>query len=463
MLQKNKIYYLLRLSIDLILLSISIYITSYFFNDYTETVFNYTNVKYLNILSLLIWYLSSKIFNLYSEITFVSYSFEIVSLIKTTILHLLILVFIFFVFNNQTYAREVVILYTCLLFVLLVVSKYIYRVINARVRRIKHITKNILIIGSQISIYNLKASALSNNSLQFSLVGYVSNSINSSLPLKYLGKLNQLSEIIEHQNIDQAIVLKNDFENDFENIVDVCQVHQIEISIYNSKQLGYGTNTRSVTNFAGIPFLNLINYPLDDYENQLFKRIFDIIFSCFIILILLSWLIPILVIIIKLTSKGPAFFIQDRWGINNKKIQCFKLRTMYVDSNKNMYSPTIKNDERVTLVGKILRKYSIDELPQFINVLLGSMSIVGPRPHPIPMNLESVDKVENYLLRHLVKPGITGWAQVNGSRGEIKDQKDMQIRVNFDIWYIENWTLWLDIQIIFQTIINIIKGDEKAF
>ena len=140
---------------------------------------------------------------------------------------------------------------------------------------------------------------------------------------------------------------------------------------------------------------------------------------------------------------------------------------MYIGSNEidqdGSYLPAIKNDQRITLIGHFLRKTSIDEFPQFVNVLIGSMSVVGPRPHPIPLNLESKDQVNNYLLRHMIKPGITGWAQVNGSRGEVKEVYEMQKRVNFDIWYIENWTFWLDIQIIFQTVINLIKGDEKAF
>jgi putative colanic acid biosynthesis UDP-glucose lipid carrier transferase len=129
----------------------------------------------------------------------------------------------------------------------------------------------------------------------------------------------------------------------------------------------------------------------------------------------------------------------------------------------NEFSPARKNDPRVTSLGRILRKTSVDELPQFINVLLGDMSVVGPRPHPIPLSLESKDVVQHYMLRHLVKPGITGWAQVNGSRGEVQSQFEMRTRVVFDLWYIENWSFWLDCQIIFQTIVNLIKGDEKAY
>ena len=133
------------------------------------------------------------------------------------------------------------------------------------------------------------------------------------------------------------------------------------------------------------------------------------------------------------------------------------------EEDENNFEQAKRNDKRVTSVGKFLRKTSLDELPQFINVLSGSMSVVGPRPHPIPLSLESKDIIPNYMLRHLVKPGITGWAQVNGSRGETSLPEDMHKRVNYDLWYIENWSFWLDCQIIFQTIVNMIKGDENAY
>ena len=127
------------------------------------------------------------------------------------------------------------------------------------------------------------------------------------------------------------------------------------------------------------------------------------------------------------------------------------------------YQQASKNDSRITSIGKILRKTNLDELPQFINVLKGEMSIVGPRPHPTPLNIKSKDSIDNYLMRHLIKPGITGWAQVNGYRGETKENLLMQKRVDYDIWYIENWSFWLDCQIILQTVINMIKGDKNAY
>jgi putative colanic acid biosynthesis UDP-glucose lipid carrier transferase len=178
-------------------------------------------------------------------------------------------------------------------------------------------------------------------------------------------------------------------------------------------------------------------------------------------------MIPIISLIIKMTSKGPVFFKQERWGLNNKPIICYKFRSMVVSSvdvdEAGNYQQARKNDPRVTRIGAFLRKTNLDELPQFFNVFLGSMSVVGPRPHPVPLNIQSKDSVENYMMRHWVKPGITGWAQVNGYRGETKKPYLMQKRVEFDVWYIENWTFWLDLQIILQTLVNMVKTEENAY
>jgi putative colanic acid biosynthesis UDP-glucose lipid carrier transferase len=226
-----------------------------------------------------------------------------------------------------------------------------------------------------------------------------------------------------------------------------------------------GSGSFRTTSYAGFPVVGLRYFPLDDTENRLFKRSFDIFFSVLFIVLVFSWLAPIIAILIKLNSKGPVFFKQDRWGLNNERIICYKFRTMRHQSSADdgEFKQAGRDDERVTTLGRILRKTSLDELPQFLNVLKGDMSVVGPRPHPIPLSMESKDIVQNYMLRHLVKPGITGWAQVNGSRGEVQTPADMRRRVAFDLWYIENWSFWLDCQIIFQTIVNLIKGDAKAY
>ena len=211
-----------------------------------------------------------------------------------------------------------------------------------------------------------------------------------------------------------------------------------------------------------IPILSLRDIPLDDSINAFIKRTFDIVFSLIIILGILSWLTPILALLITLESKGPVFFRQTRNGIDNREFYCYKFRSMAPNKNADHIQAT-KNDMRITKIGKFIRKTSIDELPQFYNVLFGTMSVVGPRPHMVKHTNEYATSVDKYMVRHFVKPGITGLAQVRGYRGEIEQDIDIQNRIKFDIFYIENWSLFLDLKIIVQTVLNAFKGEAKAY
>ena len=465
---KKKYYYLLRLSLDLLGITISYFVAlllTIFLLKYNHA---FISIQPVYFASLLIWYISSKVFYLYNDITLVSFSQEVVSLIKVAIFHILLLVFLLFIFKLQDIFRGFIIIYGFLLFSIIVIEKYIYRVVYAKTRKNNENIKATLVVGNKNIANFLNGSNLSNNNLNLNIVGILNDDDDGKNGYKLLGSIHSIHQILQELTIDQVLVcLPIDEEDKIDYVVSACEQAGILVSILTSPTNQFGIGTRRVTNYANIPILFFKNYPLDDFENQLFKRIFDIIFSIFVIIFIFSWLFPIVCILIKLTSKGPVFFNQYRWGINNQKIKCYKFRTMYIGSNEvatdGTYMPAKKDDQRITTIGKFLRITSIDEMPQFFNVLIGSMSVVGPRPHPIPLNIESQEQIHNYLLRHLVKPGISGWAQVNGNRGEVKIMSEMQDRVNFDIWYIENWTLWLDIQIIFQTIINLIKGDEKAF
>lgn len=159
---------------------------------------------------------------------------------------------------------------------------------------------------------------------------------------------------------------------------------------------------------------------------------------------------------------GPVFFRQKRNGLNDKEFYCLKFRSMKVNADADRLQAT-KDDPRKTKWGNIMRKTNIDELPQFINVFLGDMSVVGPRPHMLKHTIEYSKLIDKYMVRHLVKPGITGWSQVTGYRGETRELKDMQGRIKGDIWYIENWSFWLDLYIIYKTVANVFKGEEKAY
>lgn len=211
-----------------------------------------------------------------------------------------------------------------------------------------------------------------------------------------------------------------------------------------------------------IPILTLRTIPLEDSVNTIIKRGFDILFASIVIVFILSWLTPLIAILIKLESKGPVFFKQSRNGFNYKEFDCYKFRSMTPNKDAHLYQAT-RDDERVTKVGRFLRKTSIDELPQFFNVLFGDMSVVGPRPHMVSHTTMYAKKIDKFMVRHFVKPGITGLAQISGFRGEVETDKDIIGRVKYDIFYIENWSLLLDMKIIFQTFVNAVKGDEKAY
>tara|TARA_R110002073_G_scaffold305584_1_gene474647 strand:+ start:1666 stop:2646 length:981 start_codon:yes stop_codon:yes gene_type:complete len=211
-----------------------------------------------------------------------------------------------------------------------------------------------------------------------------------------------------------------------------------------------------------IPILSLRDIPLHNPLNAALKRLFDIIFSLVVIVGILSWLAPIIALIIRLETKGPVYFRQKRNGIDNKEFYCYKFRSMAPNEHADSLM-AVKNDMRTTKVGKFIRRTSIDELPQFYNVLFGNMSVVGPRPHMVKHTNEFANKVDKYMLRHFVKPGITGLAQVRGYRGEIETDIDILNRTKFDIFYIENWSLFMDLKIIVQTVLNAISGEKKAY
>lgn len=209
-----------------------------------------------------------------------------------------------------------------------------------------------------------------------------------------------------------------------------------------------------ISKISSVPYISINKLPLDGFYNQILKRSFDILFSFLVSVFFLSWMIPIFGIIIKLSSKGPVFFIQKREGYKSSFFNCIKFRTMSVNSQSDSKWAD-DNDSRLTKVGRILRLSALDEMPQFINVLIGDMSVVGPRPHPINLNLEYQDKINKFNKRHRFKPGITGLAQAKGFSGFISELSDMRERVKMDIFYFKNWSIVMDIKIIIMTILKI--------
>lgn len=244
-------------------------------------------------------------------------------------------------------------------------------------------------------------------------------------------------------------------------LIEVAEKNCIRVKFVGEFQPG-SYAAHHVEYLDSLPVISLRSEPLQDLSSRVKKRIFDVIISSIVIVCILSWLIPILAILVKLESKGAAFFRQLRSGKNNEPFWCYKFRSMRENKEGDLLQAT-RGDKRVTKIGAFLRKTSLDEFPQFWNVFIGDMSIVGPRPHMLKHTEQYSAIINKYMVRQFLKPGITGWAQVNGYRGETKDTELMEKRVEYDIWYMENWSLMLDIKIIFMTVINIFKGEEHAF
>lgn len=267
--------------------------------------------------------------------------------------------------------------------------------------------------------------------------------------------------IIEN-NIDEIYCSIAEFTND--------QIREIsDFTDNNLKILKFIPDNKEIFTkkldyqYLGItPVLALRTIPIDTSINQFIKRTFDIVLSIVVMVGLLSWLTPIMAILIKLDSKGPVFFKQKRNGLDYKEFYCYKFRSMTPNETADLHQVS-RNDDRITRVGKFIRKTSMDELPQFINVLKGDMSVVGPRPHMVSHTHMYAERIDKFMVRHFIKPGITGLAQVSGYRGEVETDNDIINRVKFDIFYVENWSLLLDIKIIIITIVKALTGDDKAY
>lgn len=250
---------------------------------------------------------------------------------------------------------------------------------------------------------------------------------------------------------------------DITDLMEFCERNTVRFRVIPSAESFIPVVKTSELEFHGeVPVSKLRREPLDNAWGRRMKRAFDIVFSLGVIVLIFSWLFPLLSLMIKLSSRGPVFFKQTRLGKDNEEFVCWKFRSMRMNVDADVKQAT-KNDPRVTSVGRFLRKSNLDEMPQFINVLFGHMSVVGPRPHPLRLNDQYRDIIDKYMVRHFVRPGITGWAQVSGFRGETRTPELMERRVELDVWYLENWSFWLDLRIVVKTVTNMFGHDANAY
>lgn len=348
-------------------------------------------------------------------------------------------------------------------YVIITIGILIWRIIHfyyQLYRRKKgHNLKSVVIVGKGEATEELSHFFKTNPQFGYSFKGY----FDAEESEETLGSIESLEKYLEKNHVDEIYCLVPKVDDDLLNkISSLAEKNTSRIKVVpDIRSYYYSKSTIDI--YGNTPVLVLKEYPLDKDSSLIIKRIFDIVFSLFAIIFVFSWLFPIVAIIIKLESKGPVFFIQKRSGKSYQPFNCFKFRSMkYVQGGQDFVQAK-KGDSRITRMGAFIRKTSIDEMPQFFNVLLGDMSVVGPRPHPLKLDDEYRGIIDKYMSRHFAKPGITGLSQVMGYRGETKDPYAMKARVNLDNFYIEHWSFWLDIKIILLTVFNIFKHEENAY
>lgn len=322
--------------------------------------------------------------------------------------------------------------------------------------------RNVVVIGYDDTSKRIIELFNKRSDLGYRYLGFYSNENHIDKNEEFLGNLKDSFNSILSNKIDEIYctlsVLNNKKVKEFTRFAGdnniILKLIPDSNELY-SKSIG-------AQYYDDLLVLNVKKLPFEILDNRYIKRAFDIVFSLLIIIFIMSWLTPLLWVIVKLESKGPLLFKQEREGKSGEQFVCYKFRSMKMNNLSDKIHAT-KNDARVTRIGSFLRKSSIDELPQFFNVLTGDMSVVGPRPHMSSLSIVYQKEIDTYIQRFSVKPGITGLAQVSGYRGEVKKKSDIKNRIRLDIFYIENWSFLLDIKIILQTVLNVFKGEEKAY
>jgi len=461
--------YLFRITLDIIVLILSIIVSAYITLTVNLNMTFAINTRIILLILALsvIWYFSAKVIGVYDEFHSRDFVTELILVIKNIFVQSVAAMMILFLVREEYLTRYFVFMFTLVLLISLTYEKYILRRILIFLRKKGRNLRSLLIIGAGEVGRNFLNTVHHNPHFGYRVVGFLDDEKKSFLNGQYLGKIRDLDDVLNNNEIDNVIVALPNYANDkVEDVIRTCEMHTTRVKIIPD-YFKYISNRYDITMFGPFPLIAVRDDRLNELHWRMLKRSFDFMFSLLLFIFVFSWLWPVLGILIKITSPGHVFFKQERWGRNNKKFIAYKFRSMKDDitdiDENGKFRQVTKDDPRVTKIGRFLRKTNLDELPQFWNVLKGDMSIVGPRPHPTPLNLESKNKVRLYMFRHLVKPGITGWAQVNGFRGETGDISLMQQRIDFDIWYIENWTFKLDMQIILTTIWKMIKGDPQAY
>lgn len=352
---------------------------------------------------------------------------------------------------------------TVLLFAPLFISGKVVFLMLRRIHRERLMAyTRVVIIGAGPVGLELSRIMESQPGMGFRVVGFFDDEAVKSPGGEILGKIGDCMAFVKQYQIKEIYCALPDRAIDKINqLMTFADQEMIRFKLVPDVKDYFKKNV-NVQMLGHLPVISPRTEPLENLTNQLFKRIFDVFVSLAVIVFIMSWMLPLFAILIKLESKGPVFFRQLRSGKDNEPFYCLKFRSMKVNEDADQKQAS-KNDNRITRIGAFMRRTSIDELPQFFNVLFHEMSVVGPRPHMIQHTTEYSASIDHYMVRHFLLPGITGWAQVNGHRGETAMEGAMEARVNGDLWYLENWSMFLDFKIVFLTVWQVVGGHKNAY
>ncbi|TDH20696.1 undecaprenyl-phosphate glucose phosphotransferase [Segetibacter sp. 3557_3] len=446
--------------LDFIVLNAVFFIVQFFFES-QSLITNDIAYAHLGFFMSAAWICTILLTNLYHEKYVSSFEAFTKMTIRAYLYFLLLVIMYLFFFRIMDLSRVFLTVVLVNIPIALLVNRFLYLGI------VQYLKKQDFLIKVAVIGYNSLSKKLVNyleeDTIKKEVVGFCEEPENvhelSAYPI--ISNIERTIETCKAHGITEIYsTIAPEHNEAIYNLMQTADENCIRFKIVPDLEI-YMKKKMHIDYLKEIPVIMMRKEPLEEVGNRVKKRLFDILVSSLVIIFILSWLLPIISLLIWLESKGPIFFIQERTGKDNRVFRCLKFRSMKVNEHANLVQATA-NDSRITRMGKFMRRTNIDEFPQFLNVFRGQMSIVGPRPHMLRHTDEYSKLIGQYMVRQFLKPGITGWAQVNGFRGETRNLAQMQHRVEHDLWYMEQWSLVLDLRIMFMTVFNAIKGEENA-
>lgn len=442
---------------DLVLLNLA-FLFGYWLR-FGDTTLNADPASPYTVLLLVLnaaWLVLSLILNTYELPAVWTYRQQLWELLRLLLLHLLI-VAVFWVFRKSYYYSRLQLGYTYLsMAVLLTAWRLLYLVLDRAYRRSGRALRNAIVMGQGHAVQALVDFFRQHPEHGYRVVQVLDTARvadvqthTDQFPPGHPQHVDELFVTLRH--LDDAQVLQ---------LIEFADRNLIRLKLLPDFR-GFEGQQLRIDLYGNLPVVAVRQYPLDDPWNASVKRGFDVVVSGLFLVLVGSWLFALLALLVRLSSPGPVFFLQLRHGRGGRTFWCYKFRTMRLNDEADVRQAT-RYDNRITPVGRILRRLNLDELPQLLNVLQGDMSIVGPRPHPVKLNEKFEPLIDKFALRHSVKPGLTGLAQATGHRGETPTVRHMRHRVTMDRFYVANWSIWLDLKIIFLTVANMVRGEENA-